>query len=127
MEAVPGLVAQMLELTAGKSLEETRAILAGVAAQVNNTYPPREDPRINISIDSVYASGPLARAHTVIYGNCNYMQTGLLQAYAAQQCLDSTPKQVGFASACQAFGHRELHGVLKSFGLSMEAITTYNG
>ena len=52
---------------------------------------------------------------------------GLLQAYAAQQCLDSTPKQVGFASACQAFGHRELHGVLKSFGLSMDAITTYNG
>lgn len=127
MMAVPGLVAQMLELTAGKSLDETRAILAGVAAQVNNTYPPREEPHINISIDSVYASGPLARAHTVIYGNCNYQQTGLLQAYAAQQCLDSTPKQVGFASACQAFGHRELHGVLKSFGLSMEAITTYNG
>ncbi|HUR73711.1 MAG TPA: DUF5938 domain-containing protein [Sporichthya sp.] len=127
MEAVPGLVAQMLELTAGKSLDETRAILAGVAAQVNNTYPPREDPHINISIDSVYASGPLARAHTVIYGNCNYQQTGLLQAYAAQQCLDSTPKQVGFASACQAFGHRELHGVLKTFGLSMDAITTYNG
>jgi hypothetical protein len=127
MEGVPGLVAQMLELTAGKSLEETRQILAGVAAQVNNTYPPRENPRINISIDSVYASGPLARAHTVIYGNCNYKQTGLLQAWSAAQVIHDPPRKVGFASACQAFGHRELHGVLKSFGLSMNAITTYNG
>ncbi|MGQ0626240.1 MAG: DUF5938 domain-containing protein [Sporichthyaceae bacterium] len=127
MEAVPGLVAQMLELTAGKSLEETRAILAGVAAQVNNTYPPRENPRINISIDSVHASGPLARAHTVIYGNCNYKQTGLLQAWSAAQVLHEAPRRVGFASACQAFGHRELHGVLKSFGLSMAAITSYSG
>lgn len=127
MEGVPGLVAQMLELTAGKSLDETRQILAGVAAQVNNTYPPRENPRINISIDSVYASGPLARAHTVIYGNCNYKQTGLLQAWSAAQVIHDPPRKVGFASACQAFGHRELHGVLKSFGLSMNAITTYNG
>jgi hypothetical protein len=127
MEAVPGLVAQMLELTAGKSLEETRQILAGVAAQVNNAYPPRENPRINISIDSVHASGPLARAHCVIYGNCNYKQTGLLQAWSAAQVIHAPPRKVGFASACQAFGHRELHGVLRSFGLSMEAITTYNG
>lgn len=126
MEAVPGLVAQMLELTAGKSLDETRQILAGVAAQVNNTYPPREEPHINISIDSVYASGPLARAHTVIYGNCNYQQTGLLQAYFAQRVIDGAVNQVGFASACQAFGHRELHDVLKSFGLSADAISTYS-
>lgn len=127
MEAVPGLVAQMLELTEGKSLAQTREILAGVAAQVNNAYPPRENPRINISIDSVYATGPLARAHCVIYGNCNYKQTGLLQAWSAAQVIHEAPRKVGFASACQAFGHRELHGVLKSFGLSMDAITTYSG
>ena len=30
------------------------------------------------------------------------------------------PKRVGLASGCQAFGSRELLGVLRSFGLVME-------
>ena len=77
-----------------------------------NTMPPRENPRINKSVDSVHASGPLARAHCVIYGNCNYKQTGLLQAYAAASLLQQAPKRVGFASGCQAFGHHELLGAL---------------
>jgi hypothetical protein len=84
----------------------------------------RENPRINTSIDSVYASGPLGRAHCVIHGNCNYKQTGMLQAYAAFSLLQTAPKKVGFASACQAFGHRELLGQLRSFGLVMNPILT---
>jgi hypothetical protein len=51
-------------------------------------------------------------------------QTGLLQAYAAYSLLQQPPKRVGFASGCQAFGHRELLGVLRSFGLVMEPIRT---
>ena len=86
--------------------------------------PPRENPRINTSIDSVYASGPLGRAHCVIHGNCNYKQTGMLQAYAAFSLLQTAPKKVGFASGCQAFGHRELLGQLRSFGLVMNPILT---
>jgi hypothetical protein len=82
--------------------------------------PPRENPRVNISLDSVYGSGPLARVHCVIHGVSNYKQTGLLQAHAAYSLLQSPPKKAGFASACQAFGHRELLGVLKSFGLVMD-------
>jgi hypothetical protein len=38
--------------------------------------------------------------------------------------LQSPPKKAGFASACQAFGHRELLGVLKSFGLVMDPTVT---
>ena len=72
--------------------------------------PPRENPRVNISLDSVYASGPLGRAHCVIHGHSNYKQTGLLQAWAAAHLLQAPPKRAGFASACQAFGHRELLG-----------------
>ena len=63
------------------------AALAQTAAGVMNEMPPRENPRINKSLDSVHASGPLGRAHCVIYGNCNYKQTGLLQAYAAYSLL----------------------------------------
>ena len=86
--------------------------------------PPRENPRINTSLDSVYASGPLGRAHCVIHGNSNYKQTGALQAYAAYSLLQQPPKRAGFASACQAFGHRELLGVLRSFGLVLEPVLT---
>jgi hypothetical protein len=86
--------------------------------------PPRENPRINISVDSVHASGPLGRVSCVLYGNCNYKQTGLLNAYAASQLIQGGNRKVGFASACQAFGHNELLGVLKSFGLVQDPVIT---
>ena len=56
--------------------EQQEAALAEVAASVQAGMPPRENPRINTSLDSVYATGPLGRAHCVIHGNCNYKQTG---------------------------------------------------
>ena len=104
--------------------DQQQATLANIAASIQAGMPPRENPRVNISLDSVYASGPLGRAHCVIHGNSNYKQTGLLQAHAAYSLLQSPPKKAGFASACQAFGHRELLGVLKSFGLVMDPMVT---
>lgn len=98
--------------------------LADIAASVQAGMPPRENPRINTSLDSVYASGPLGRAHVVIHGNCNYKQTGLLQAYAAYSLLQQSPRRTGFASGCQAFGHRELLGALRSFGLVLNPVVT---
>jgi hypothetical protein len=86
--------------------------------------PPRENPRINISVDSVHASGPLGNAQVVLYGNCNYKQTGLMNAFAAAQLVGGATRRVGFASACQAFGHRELLGVLQSFGLVQDPVIT---
>jgi hypothetical protein len=100
------------------------AALDATAAQVMSTMPPREHTRLNKSVDSVHASGPLGRAHCVIYGNSNYKQTGLLQAYAAYSLLQQPPLRVGFASGCQAFGHRQLLSVLRSFGLVMEPVLT---
>ena len=117
MLGVPQIVAAALKATEGMNEADRYAALAQTAASVMNTMPPRENPRINKSVDSVHASGPLARAHCVIYGNCNYKQTGLLQAYAAASLLQQAPKRVGFASGCQAFGHHELLGTLRSFGL----------
>ncbi|NGO08948.1 saccharopine dehydrogenase [Streptomyces sp. HC44] len=104
--------------------DQQDAALAEVAASVQAGMPPRENPRINTSVDSVHASGPLGRAHCVIYGNSNYKQTGLLQAYAAYSLIQQPPRRVGLASACQAFGHRELLGVLKSFGLVLDPVLT---
>lgn len=104
--------------------EQQEVALAEIASSVQAAMPPRENPRVNTSIDSVHASGPLGRAHCVIHGNCNYKQTGLLHAFAANHLLQAVPKRVGFASACQAFGHRELLGALRSFGLVMDPILT---
>jgi hypothetical protein len=101
-------------------------VLTDQAAAVMSEMPPRENPRINTSLDSVHASGPLGRAHCVIHGNSNYKQTGLLQAYAAYSLLQQPPRRTGFASGCQAFGHRELLGVLTSFGLVQQPVLTVN-
>ena len=124
MQGVPHIVAAAIKSTEGMGDDERYAALAKTAAGVMNTMPPRENPRINKSLDSVHASGPLARAHCTIYGNCNYKQTGLLQAHAAYSLLQQPPKRVGFASGCQAFGHHELLGVLRSFGLVQAPVLT---
>ncbi|GEM29009.1 hypothetical protein NN3_00160 [Nocardia neocaledoniensis NBRC 108232] len=127
MQGVPQIVAAVVEQVKDLAVEEKYTVLAEQAAGVMNEMPPRENPRINTSLDSVYASGPLGRAHCVIYGNCNYKQTGLLQAYAAHSLLQQAPQRVGFASGCQAFGHSELLGTLRSFGLVMEPVLTVHG
>ncbi|MEV6324987.1 DUF5938 domain-containing protein [Nocardia sp. NPDC051787] len=124
MLGVPQIVQAVIEQVKDLPVEEKYRVLTEQASAVRSEMPPRENPRVNTSLDSVHASGPLARAHCVIYGNCNYKQTGLLQAFAANWLLQAPPKQVGFASACQAFGHRELLGVLRGFGLVAEPVLT---
>ncbi|MBO0841927.1 MAG: saccharopine dehydrogenase NADP-binding domain-containing protein [Nocardioides sp.] len=124
MHGVPQIVAGALEATKDMDEEQRDEALTATAAQVMNQMPPRENPRLNKSLDSVHASGPLGRAHVVIHGNQNYKQTGLLQAYAAYSLLQQPPRRAGFASGCQAFGHRELLGQLRAFGLVSEPVVT---
>jgi hypothetical protein len=127
MTGVPQIVGAAVEATKDMPADERYATLSATAAQVMNEMPPRENARVNKSLDSVHASVPLGRAHCVIYGNSNYKQTGLLQAYAAYALLQRPPRRAGFASGCQAFGHRELLGVLSSFGLVREPVVTRQG
>lgn len=122
MLGVPQIVTAALQEMEGKSVEEKYQIVDAFSAQVRSEMPPRENPRINISLDSVHASGPLGRASCVIHGNCNYKQTALLNVHAAVHLLQDAPRRVGFASGCQAFGHRELLGALRSFGLVLDPI-----
>lgn len=124
MLGVPQIVAGALAQIEGLPEQEKVKVLSEQAAAVMNQMPPREYTRVNTSLDSVHASGPLGRAHCVIHGNCNYKQTGLLQAFAAYSLLQQPPLRAGFASGCQAFGHRELLGALRSFGLVMDPVLT---
>jgi short subunit dehydrogenase-like uncharacterized protein len=120
MLGVPQLVKGVLAQIEGLPDSEKLRVINEQAAGVMNQMPPREVTRINTSLDSVHASGPLGRAHCVIHGNSNYKQTGLMQAYGAYSLLQQPPLRAGFASGCQAFGHRELLGAMRSFGLVME-------
>jgi hypothetical protein len=128
MQGVPQIVAAALEQTAGQGDDDRYEALSAVAFSVQADMPPRELTQVNTSLDSVHASGPLGRAHCVIHGNCNYKQTGVLQAFTASSLLQQPPRRAGFASACQAFGHRELLGVLRAFGLvSPPSLTVHGG
>ena len=120
MMGVPQIVAAALEKIEGMSEEDKLAELSAQASAVMSEMPPRENQRVNISLDSVHATGPLGSVQCVLRGACNYKQTGLLQAYSAYHLVHGAPRRAGFASACQAFGHRELLGVLQSFGLTGE-------
>nr|WP_296772996.1 DUF5938 domain-containing protein [Rhodococcus sp. (in: high G+C Gram-positive bacteria)] len=120
MEGVIGTQKMVEEQIKSLPADQQQGALEEIAGSIQGGMPPRENPRINVSVDSVHASGPLGRRHVVIHGNCNYKQTGLLQAYAAMSLIQQAPRRVGLASACQAFGHRELLGVLQAFGLVLE-------
>ena len=124
MLGVPQIVAAAVEATKDMEPDEQYAALVATASQVMSQMPPRENPRLNKSLDSVHASGPLGRAHCVIHGNQNYKQTGALQAYGAYALLQQPPRRAGFASGCRAFGHRELLGVLRGFGLVSQPVLT---
>lgn len=124
MESVVAMNALIDEKIKPLPPEQQQVELSKMAAEVQAGMPPRENPLINISVDSVHASGPLARKHVVIYGNQNYKQTGLMQAYFARHLLQAPPNRYGFASGCQALGHRQLLGVLQSFGLVSDPVVT---
>ena len=63
MMGVPQIVAAAVEATKDMEPDEKYAALTATASQVMSQMPPRENPRLNKSLDSVHASGPLGRAH----------------------------------------------------------------
>jgi hypothetical protein len=66
----------------------------------------------------VVGRGSTSFAQCTMFGTCAYRQTGLIQAFAAHHLALAAPRKVGFASPCEAFGHRELLHALETYGLS---------
>ena len=98
--------------------DEQRKVLAEIADSVQSGMPPRENRRRQRTIDVVSARGSLDSIQVVVHGQGAYLQTGLIQAFAAHQLAVAAPKAVGFASPCSAFGHRELLAALEGYGLA---------
>jgi hypothetical protein len=99
-----------------KAEQEKR--LSDMANAVQCGTPPRENSREQRTIDVVAGRGSTEVVHCAVFGTCCYKQTGLLQAFAAHHLVCGPPRKVGFASAAEAFGHREVLRTLESHGLA---------
>ena len=93
-------------------------MLNKMAATMTPTMPPRESRHVHRAVDWCHGRGTNVATSCVIYGTGGYLMTGALQAYAAKQLVRGTPRAVGFVSPSEVFGHRELLGALKAFGLA---------
>jgi short subunit dehydrogenase-like uncharacterized protein len=98
--------------------QEQERKLSEMANSVQAGTPPRENTRVHRTIDVVLGRGSMNFVQCTMFGTCAYRQTGLVQAYAAHHLAHAAPRKVGFASPCEAFGHRELLQALENFGLS---------
>ena len=96
--------------------EEQKQVLAGIAESMQAGVPPRENRREQRTVDVVVGRGGLETVRVSAHGQGAYLQTGLIQAFAAHHLVHAEPRQVGFASPCEAFGHRELLGALEAYG-----------
>jgi short subunit dehydrogenase-like uncharacterized protein len=92
--------------------------LAEMASSVQPGTPPRENTKLHRTIDVVWGRGSTQFTQCTMFGTCAYRQTGLVQAFAAHHLAYAPPRKVGFASPCEAFGHRELLQALENHGLS---------
>jgi len=98
--------------------EERTRVLSEIAASVQSGTPPRENRRWQRTIDVVVGRGSLESVQVVVHGAGAYLQTGLIQAFAAHHLVYAPPRRVGFASPGTAFGHRELLKALESYGFA---------
>jgi Family of unknown function (DUF5938) len=96
--------------------EEQRQVLAGIADSVQPGLPPRENRRMQRTIDVVVGSGNLESIRVYAHGQGAYLMTGLIQAFALHHLVHQPPRKVGFASPGQAFGHREILAALEAYG-----------
>jgi hypothetical protein len=97
-------------------LAEQERILSGLAAAAQSGTPPRENRRENRTVDVVMGRGNLESAHVVVHGTGAYLQTGLIQAFAARHLTFQPPLKVGFASPAEAFGHLPMLKALEAYG-----------
>lgn len=78
--------------------------------------PEREHPDVNRALVSCHARGNTESRTVVLRGNSPYLQTGVFAAEAVRRILIGSLRNIGFASPCAAFGHRELMAALSEEG-----------
>ena len=105
--------------------EHQDAVLAQFVGSTTPAMPPRERTTMNRSVDFAIGRGQLSSVRAVVHSVTPYITTGALQAAAVIKLLDGETMRTGFASACQAFGHRYLLGFLEQRGLARAHVTAH--
>jgi short subunit dehydrogenase-like uncharacterized protein len=105
--------------------EQQDAVIAGIVQSTTPSMPPRERTTMNRSVDFAIGRGQLASVRAVVHSITPYITTGALQVAATMKLLDGETAKVGFASACQAFGHRYLLGFLEQRGLARAHVSAH--
>jgi uncharacterized protein YbjT (DUF2867 family) len=98
--------------------DERSAQLSAIAEQMQPGMPPRENALVHRNTDHVSGRGGNVTAQCTIDSFNPYQITGLVQAATANYLLNGHQRASGFCSACEAVGHRELLGQIRSFGFA---------
>ena len=104
MSAIAAFNAQV----ANGTQAEKEAFTNAVGDQMATGEPPKDHVDIQRSVIVCNGQGRQATAQFLFNLSAPYSWTGDLCAEAAQRLLGGQLKKVGFQSAAQAFGHREL-------------------
>ncbi len=105
--------------------EQQDAVIAQIVQSTTPSMPPRERSTMNRSVDFAIGRGHLSSVRAVVHSIMPYSNTGALQTAAVMKLLDGETAKVGFASACQAFGHRYLLSFLEQRGLARAHVTSH--
>jgi short subunit dehydrogenase-like uncharacterized protein len=116
MESIVGGQRSYQENIKSLPADEQRRVLAEIADSVQPATPPRENRRMQRTVDVVVGRGSLESIRVYAHGQGAYLMTGLIQAYAAHHLIHQPPRKLGFASPGEAFGHREILAALESYG-----------
>lgn len=91
-------------------------LLDSMAVAITPDTPPRERRQVHRAHDTCLGSGNNVMVKSTMVSTGGYYTTGLLQAYAARRLSVETPALTGFRSPSEVFGHRDLMGILQSYG-----------
>lgn len=103
--------------------EAQDVVVQQMVASTTPSMPPRERTTLNRSVDIAIGRGQLASVRATVSSITPYITTGALQVACVMKLLEGDTRKLGFASACQAFGHRYLLGFLEQRGLARGHVT----
>ena len=117
MEMVVGKVEEFSALAPNLSDAEQEELTNRWGDEICSTEPPREIEEINRVVISCWARGNTRGKNYAFFTTCGYLATGVLVAEVTERLLAGKHRQVGFAAAPHAVGHRELIAALEEEGL----------
>ncbi len=124
VQGVIAMAKQVEEELAGLGEDERITALTAKAESIQGGTPPRENVRVNRTVESCIARGNTGVTRVALFGTCAYKQTGVIQAVVARALVQAPPPRVGFASVNQVYGYRMILSALQSYGLVGEPIVS---